>query len=87
MTEYEIADLAASKVFELQGGVSLFQTAISMTTDIVLQYMNILFAYIIAAYFIGANLGRRQVGGINNALCTVPDLVDCNHYWTRLFST
>jgi hypothetical protein len=62
MTEYEIADLAVSKAFQLQGGVSLFQTATSMTTDIVLQYMNILFAYIIAAYFIGANLGRRQVG-------------------------
>jgi hypothetical protein len=62
MTEYEIADLAASKAFQLQGGVSLFQTAISMMTDIVLQYMNILFAYILAAYFIGANLGRRQVG-------------------------
>jgi hypothetical protein len=61
MTEYEIADLAASKVFEIQGGISLFHTATSMLTDIVLQYMNILFAYIIAAYFIGANLGRRQV--------------------------
>ena len=87
MTEYEIADLAASKAFQLQGVVSLFQTAVTMTTDIIQQYMSILFAYIIAAYFIGANLGRRQVGGINNALCTVPDLVDCNHYWTRLFST
>jgi hypothetical protein len=61
MTEYEIADLAASKAFQLQGGVSLFQTAISMMTDIIQQYMNILFAYIIAAYFIGANLSRRQV--------------------------
>jgi hypothetical protein len=61
MTEYEIADLAASKAFQLQGGVSLFQTAISMVTDIIQQYMNILFAYIIAAYFIGANLSRRQV--------------------------
>jgi hypothetical protein len=61
MTEYEIADLAASKAFELQGVISLFQTAISMMTDIVLQYMNILFAYMIAAYFIGPNLGRRQV--------------------------
>jgi hypothetical protein len=61
MTEYEMADLAASKVFEIQGGISLFQTATSMLTDIVLQYMNILFAYIIAAYFIGANLGKRQV--------------------------
>ena len=61
MTEYEIADLAASKAFELQGMISLFQTAISMMADIVLQYMNILFAYMIAAYFIGPNLGRRQV--------------------------
>jgi hypothetical protein len=61
MTEYEIADLAASKAFQLQGGVSLFQTGISMMTDIIQQYMNILFAYIIAAYFIGANLSRRQV--------------------------
>ena len=61
MTEYEIADLAASKAFEFQGMISLFQTAISMMTDIVLQYMNILFAYMIAAYFIGPNLGRRQV--------------------------
>jgi hypothetical protein len=61
MTEYEIADLAASKAFELQGVIALFQTAISMMTDIVLQYMNILFAYMIAAYFIGPNLGRKQV--------------------------
>jgi len=61
MTEYEIADLAASKAFEIQGGVSLFQTAITMMTDLIQQYMNILFAYVIAAYFIGANLGRRQV--------------------------
>jgi hypothetical protein len=61
MTEYEIADLAASKAFQLQGGISLFQTGVSMMTDIIQQYMNILFAYIIAAYFIGANLSRRQV--------------------------
>lgn len=60
MTEYEIADLAASKAVELQGGISLFQTAVSMVTDIIQQYMNILFAYIIAAYFIGASLSRRQ---------------------------
>ena len=60
MTEYEIADLAASKAVELQGGISLFQTAVSMVTDIIQQYMNILFAYIITAYFIGASLSRRQ---------------------------
>jgi len=61
MTEYEIADLAASRAFEIQGGVSLFQTAVTMLTDLIQQYVNILFAYIIAAYFIGANLGRRQL--------------------------
>ena len=61
MTEYEIADLAASKAFALQGAISLLQTAITMLTDIIQQYMNFLFAYIIAAYFIGANLDRRQV--------------------------
>jgi hypothetical protein len=61
MTEYEIADLAASRAFELQGGMSLFQTQVTMMTDIIQQYMGFLFAYIAAAYFIGANLGRRQV--------------------------
>jgi hypothetical protein len=60
MTEYEIADLAASKVFELQGGVSLLQAQTAMIADGVQQYMSILFGYIAAAYFIGANLGGRQ---------------------------
>ena len=46
MTEYEIADLAASKAFELQGGVSLFQTQITMIADGIQQYMSILFGYI-----------------------------------------
>jgi hypothetical protein len=60
MTEYEIADLAASRAFELQGGVSLLQAQIAMIADGIQQYMSILFGYIAAAYFIGANLGGRQ---------------------------
>jgi hypothetical protein len=61
MTEYEIADLAASRAFEFQGGLSLFQTQIAMIADGIQQYMSILFSYIVAAFFIGENLGRRQV--------------------------
>ena len=61
MTEYEIADLAASRAFEIQGVWSLLQTQMSMVTDILQQYMSILFGYIVAAYLIGANLSRRQV--------------------------
>ena len=61
MTEYEIADLAASSAFKLQGQVSLFQTSITMMTDVVQQFMGLLFGFIIAAHFIGASLGRRQV--------------------------
>ena len=60
MTEYEIADLAASRVFEIQGQVSLFQVQIAIVADGIQQFMSILFGYIAAAYFIGANLGGRQ---------------------------
>jgi hypothetical protein len=60
MTEYEIADLAASSASKLQGAVSLLQAALTMMTDIIQQYMAILFGYIVAAYFIGASLTRRQ---------------------------
>jgi hypothetical protein len=61
MTEYEIADLAASKAFEVQSAVSLIQTQLTMMTDIIQQYMSLLFAYIVAAHFFGANLSRRQM--------------------------
>jgi hypothetical protein len=61
MTEYEIADLAASRAFELQGAVSLLQTQTTNITEAIQQYMSILFGYMAAAYFIGENLGRRQV--------------------------
>ena len=60
MTEYEIADLAASKAFELQGSVSLFQVQIASIGDAIQQFMYALFAFLVAAYFVGANLDRRQ---------------------------
>jgi hypothetical protein len=40
--------------------VSLLQAQIAMIADGIQQYMSILFGYIAAAYFIGANLGGRQ---------------------------
>jgi hypothetical protein len=84
MTEYEIADLAASSVFELQGQVSLFQTAVSMISDIVQQYMGILFGYIVAAYFIGASLGRRQVWVFTSLYVMWHDLDDGGHCFKGL---
>lgn len=60
MTEYEIADLAASKVFQLQGLGSMLQVQIASIGDGIQQFMSLMFAYIAAAYFVGANLDRRQ---------------------------
>jgi len=60
MTEYEIADLAASKAFEIQGSVSLFQVQIASIGDAIQQFMYALFAFLVAAYFVGAGLNRRQ---------------------------
>lgn len=61
MTEYEIADLAASKAFEIQGAVSLFQVQSTALGDAVQQFMYALFAFLVAAHFVGASLNRRQV--------------------------
>ena len=61
MTEYEIADLAASKAFEIQGQVSLFQVQLATIGDAIQQFMYALFAFLVAAYFVGASLNRRQV--------------------------
>ena len=60
MTEYEIADLAASKAFELQGAVSLFQGQATTVGETIQQFMYALFAFLVAAYFVGAGLNRRQ---------------------------
>ena len=61
MTEYEIADLAASKVFQLQGLGSMLQVQIGSISDGIQQFMTILFSYMAAAYFVGAKLEKRQV--------------------------
>jgi hypothetical protein len=61
MTEYEIADLAASKTFEIQGVVSLLQVQIGSLSDAIDQFMYALFAFLVAAYFVGASLNRRQM--------------------------
>ena len=61
MTEYEIADLALSREFYLQDLVSLMFTVLSSRGDLAQQFMTVLFAYITAAYFIGARLDRRQM--------------------------
>jgi hypothetical protein len=61
MTEYEIADLAASKAFELQGQVSLLQVQSTTVSDAIQQFMYALFAFLVATYFVGASLNRRQV--------------------------
>ncbi len=60
MTEYEIADLAASKVFQLQGLASMLQVQIASIGEGIQQFMTILFAYMAAAYFVGAKLDRTQ---------------------------
>jgi hypothetical protein len=61
MTEYEIADLAASKATQLQGLVSLIQVQLASLTEGVQQFMTILFAYLAAAHFVGARMDRIQV--------------------------
>jgi len=60
MTEYEIADLAASRAFEFQGMFSLFQVQIGTVSDGIQQFMSLLFGFLAAAYFIGPSLDRRQ---------------------------
>ena len=60
MTEYEIADLAASKAFEFQGAVSLLQVQSTTVGEATQQFMYALFAFLVATYFVGAGLNRRQ---------------------------
>jgi len=60
MTEYELADLAFSKAFQIQGLGTIILGVISAIGDAVQQYMTVLFAYMAAAHFIGASLENRQ---------------------------
>jgi hypothetical protein len=60
MTEYEIADLAASKIANLIGLGSMIQVQVASIAEAIQQFMTILFGYLAAAYFVGAKLDRRQ---------------------------
>lgn len=60
MTEYEVADLAFSRTMQVQGLGALFQAQLDAAGDIIQQFMTVLFGYLVAAHFIGANLSRRQ---------------------------
>ena len=61
MTEYEIADLAASQAFQIQEQMSLLQVQIGTISEAIQQFMYALFAFLVAAYFVGPSLNRRQV--------------------------
>jgi hypothetical protein len=54
MTEYEIADLGVSMT-------SMVQAQLASIGDLIQQFMTVLFGYIAAAYFVGANMRKRQV--------------------------
>ena len=60
MTEYEVADFAFSRTMQVQGLGALFQAQLDAAGDIIQQFMTVLFGYLVAAHFIGANLSRRQ---------------------------
>ena len=61
MTEYEIADLAFSQQFEIQGLGDGMMTMLALIADAITQYMSVLFGYIATAYFVGAKLTRTQL--------------------------
>ena len=61
MTEYEIADLAASKIMQTQGVFSIIQTQLSFYHDGIELFMTILFAFLAAAYFVGARMDKVQM--------------------------
>ena len=61
MTEYEIADFAASKVMQVEGLFSGIQVQIASVSEGIQQFMTILFAYLAAAYFVGSRMDRVQV--------------------------
>ena len=61
MTEYEVADLAFSKIMQIQGVGALFQGQLDSSGALIQQFMTVLFAYIGAAHFVGSTLSRVQV--------------------------
>jgi hypothetical protein len=60
MTEYEIADLAASNTENLLGLFSSIQTSASLIVDNLALFYSLVFGYLIAAYAIGEKLTKIQ---------------------------
>jgi hypothetical protein len=60
MTEYEIADLALSTQEGLRQHVGLVQEQASLAISSLSVYFSLIFGYLLAAYFVGANLTRAQ---------------------------
>jgi hypothetical protein len=60
MTEYEIADLALSTQEGLRQQVGLVQEQASLAISSLSVYFSLIFGYLLAAYFVGANLTRAQ---------------------------
>ena len=60
MTEYEIADLAVSTQANLLQQWELLQGFGDRGFDLIQQFGNLLFGYLIVVYFIGAELTRVQ---------------------------
>jgi hypothetical protein len=60
MTEYEIADIALSKAMQLQGALSQVQVQQGTMGDGIQLFMGVLFGFLAAAHFVGAELERRQ---------------------------
>ena len=61
MTEYEIADLAISRGLEIHALTANYQAMIDSRGVLTQQFMTVLFAYLAAAYFIGATLSRKHL--------------------------
>ena len=65
MTEYEIADLAVSTQAVFFQQLELAQGMADRVLGLVQQFGNLLFGYLIVAYFVGANLTRVQTAILN----------------------
>lgn len=60
MTEYEIADLALSTQEIFWQQMQLGQGSLERVYDLLQQFGNLLFGYLIVSYFVGAQLTRVQ---------------------------
>ena len=62
MTEYEIADLALSTQAILWQQLQMAQGMADRISNFVQSFSNLLFGYLIVAYFVGAQLTKVQAG-------------------------